>query len=204
MISVHILAYEDVDELELCSPFEVLTSCHRLINGRWGDKPVFRVEIVSDHNATVRCAHGMHVLPDKPMSQAFDADVVIVPGGPGARKEHPSKHLIEYLGKAFDSARIVGAISTGVFLLGKAGAIDNRRVTTHLACCEELARAYPKTYVVQDHRIVSDGTDDSLLLTTCSITSGLDLALTIIDKYEGHETAALAARRIGWSYSKVI
>jgi len=181
-----------------------LTSCRRLVNGHWGDKPVFRVEIVAEHNATVRCAHGMHVLPDKALSHAFDADVVIVPGGPGARKEHPSKQVLEYLGKVFDSARIVGAISSGVFLLGKAGAIDNRRVTTHPACAEELARTYPKTYVVQDHRIVSDGTDDSLLLTTSSITSGLDLGLTIIDKYEGHETAALAARRIGWAYSKVI
>jgi transcriptional regulator GlxA family with amidase domain len=202
MISVHIIVYEDVDEIELCSPFEVLTSCRRLANGRWGTKPVFNVDIVGEHNATVRCAHGMNVLPDKALTRAFDADVVIVPGGPGARREHPSKQMMEYLSKAFDSATIVGAISTGVFLLGKAGTIDNRRVTTHPSCTEELARTYPKAYVVQDHHIVADGTPDNLLLTTSAITSGIELALMIIDKYEGHETAALAARRIGWSHTK--
>src|ERR1035438_5972369 len=128
MVTVHIVIFEDVDEFEVCAPYELLTSCKRLVNGHWGDKPVFRVEIIADHNATVKCAHGLQILPQKAISNAFDADVVIVPGGPGTRKERHSHALLEYLGKAWDTARIISSISSGAFLLGKAGLLDNRRV----------------------------------------------------------------------------
>ena len=84
MKTVDILLYDGVDELDFCGPYETLASCRRLVDGKWSEKPAFHVQTVADKRSTVSCSHGLCVLPDKSLAQAFEADIIIVPGGPGA------------------------------------------------------------------------------------------------------------------------
>lgn len=197
MISVDLLIFDGVDELDFAGPYEVLSSCHKVINGKWSDKPAFHVQVVAEQHSTVRCAHGLNVLPDKPISRALGSDVVIVPGGPGARKELHSDVLREYLTRAHDASDVMASISTGTFMLGNAGLIDGRKVTTHYARCDELAKLFPDAHVQRGQRIVMDNSKGNLW-SSGGISSGIDLALAIITKFEGKETACLAARRIEW------
>jgi len=193
--TVDILLYDGVDELDFCGPYETLASCRRLVDGKWSEKPAFHVQTVADKRSTVSCSHGLCVLPDKSLAQAFEADIIIVPGGPGARRETLPLHVFEFLRSASDTAEIIASVCTGAFILAKAGLGDGHQMTTHTAQVEALAKAYPHVQVVKGARVVNGG---GFLMSSAGMTAGIDLALAIIARYEGKETARLAARRLEW------
>lgn len=196
MRTVDVLLYEGVDELDFCGPYEILASCRRLIDGRWSEKPAFHVQTVADRRATVQCAHKLCVLPDKSLAEAFEADIIIVPGGPTSRKDNLPLHIMEFLRKASDTAEVIASISTGAFILARTGLADGHRITTHASHLETLAKAYPSLNVVRGSRVVSSG---KTIMSSAGISAGLDLALAIIERFEGKETARLAARRLEWN-----
>ncbi len=195
MKSVDILLYDGVDELDFCGPYEALASCRRLQDGKWSEKPAFHVQTVADKRHTVTCSHGLNVMPDKSLAQAFEADIIIVPGGPGARKQTLPLHILEFLRNASDTAEIIASVCTGAFILAKAGLADGCQITTHSAQVEALAKSYPKLQVVKGARVVNGG---GFLMSSAGMTAGIDLALAIIARYEGKETARLAAKRLEW------
>lgn len=195
MRTVDVLLYDGVDELDFCGPYEALASCRRLVDGKWSEKPAFHVQTVADTRATVQCSHGLAVLPDKTLAQAFEADIIIVPGGPGARKDTLPLHIFEFLRSASDTAEIIASVCTGAFILAKAGLVDGRQITTHTAQVDALARQYPQVRVVKGARVVNGG---GYLMSSAGMSAGIDLALAIISRYEGKETARLAARRLEW------
>ncbi len=195
MKTVDVLLFDGVDELDFCGPYEALASCRRLVDGRWSDKPAFHVQTVADGSRTIKCAHGLCVLPDKSLAQAYEADVVIIPGGPGARKETLPLHILEFLTRAADSAEIIASVCTGAFILAQAGLADGHQITTHAAQADTLAKLYPKVHVVKGPRVVASG---KTLMSSAGISAGIDLALAIIARYEGKDTAQFAAKRLEW------
>ena len=196
MRTVDVLLYEGVDELDYCGPYEILASCRRVIDGRWSEKPAFQVQTVADRRATVQCAHKLCILPDKSLAEAFDADIIIVPGGPGSRKDNLPLHVMEFLRKASDTAEVIASVSTGAFILARTGLADGHRMTTHASHLETLAKAYPTIKVMRGSRVVSSG---KTIMSSGGISAGLDLALAIIERFEGKETAKLAAKRLEWT-----
>lgn len=196
MKTVNIILYEGVDELDFCGPFEALASCRRVIGGKWSDKPAFHLETVAEHRATVQGSNGLTVLPDKSLAQAREADIVIVPGGPGARREQLPTRLLEYLQNASETAELIASVGTGAFILARVGLLAKRRVTTHTSQLQTLANMLAGSQVIQGARVVSDGTD---LMSSGGMSAGIDLALAIIARYEGAETTQFAARRLEWN-----
>ena len=134
-------------------------------------------------------------MPDKSLAQAFEADIIIVPGGPGARKEVLPLHIVEFLRNASDTAEVIASVCTGAFILAQSGLADGHQITTHSAQLGTLAKTYPKLHVVKGARVVNGGGN---LMSSAGMTAGIDLALAIIARYEGKETARLAARRLEW------
>ena len=153
------------------------------------------MQTVADKRRTVTCSHGLSIMPDKSLAQAFEADVIIVPGGPGARRDVLPLHLLEFLHSARDTAEIIASVCTGAFILAKAGLADGCQLTTHSAQVGALAKAFPQVHVVKGARVVNGG---GFLMSSAGMTAGIDLALAIIARYEGKETARLAARRLEW------
>ncbi len=196
MRTVDVLLYEGVDELDFCGPYEILASCRRIVDGRWSEKPAFHVQTVADRRATVQCAHKLCVLPDKSLAEAFEADIIIIPGGPGSRKDNLPLHMMEFLRKASDTAEVIASVSTGAYILARTGLADGHRITTHASHLETMAKAYPSIKMVKGSRVVSSG---KTIMSCGGISAGIDLALAIIERFEGKETARLAARRLEWS-----
>ena len=196
MKTVTMLLYEGVDEMDFCGPLEVLASCRKVVDGKRTDKPAFLVETIAARIGSIRCAHGVQVLPDKSVTQALESDIVLVPGGPGARQDSAvSSLLLEYLAKATATAELIASVCTGAFIVARTGIADGRRLATHHAASEELARQYPRIHVVTGQRVVTDGND---LISSAGISAGIDLALAVVERYEGREAARMTARRIEW------
>ena len=196
MKTVTMLLYEGVDEMDFCGPLEVLASCRKVVDGKRTDKPAFLVETIAARIGSIRCAHGVQVLPNKSVTQALESDIVLVPGGPGARQDSAvSSLLLEYLAKATATAELIASVCTGAFIVARTGIADGRRLATHHAASEELARQYPRIHVVTGQRVVTDGND---LISSAGISAGIDLALAVVERYEGREAARMTARRIEW------
>ena len=89
-----------------------------------------------------------------------------------------------------EEVRRVVSVCTGAFLLAEAGLLDGRRSTTHWLRVEEFARRYPQTSVEPDSIFVNDGK----FYTSAGITSGMDLALHLVEADYGAGVALTIAR----------
>lgn len=86
----------------------------------------------------------------------------------------------------------LASICSGALLLAQAGCLDGRHCTTHHTLIADLQALAPRAQVVSDRIFVDDGE----VLTSAGITTGIDLALYLIEQEEGAELAARVARRL--------
>ncbi len=97
-----------------------------------------------------------------------------------------------WLADAAARCRRYGSVCSGAFLLGQAGLLDGRRVTTHWAVAEMLAARYPEARVEPDAICLFDGP----LRTAAGVTAGLDLALALVEEDLGAEIARRVAAQL--------
>jgi transcriptional regulator GlxA family with amidase domain len=98
--------------------------------------------------------------------------------------------LREWVRAMSTRVRRLVSVCTGAFLLAEAGLLDERRATTHWAYCDRLAADYPSVTVEPDRIFLRDGP----ISTSGGITSGIDLALALVEEDWGREQALLLAR----------
>ena len=96
------------------------------------------------------------------------------------------------LGKIATRARRVAGLCTGAFVLADAGLLDGRRATTHWYWAEVLQQRHPLAHVEADRIYIADGP----VWTSAGMTAELDLALALVEKDLGAETARSVARRL--------
>jgi transcriptional regulator GlxA family with amidase domain len=184
---IDIILFDGFDELDAIGPFEVL----RNAEGLGGD---LHAELVGAHGAgTVTASHGTRVVVDRGPSE--DADLLLVPGGgwfvgAGARTEIERGDLPALLARARERGAAVGSVCTGAMILAAAGLVQGRPATTHHAAIEDLRGA--GATIVDGARVVDDGD----LITAGGVTSGLDMALWLVEREAGAEIAARVAADI--------
>jgi transcriptional regulator GlxA family with amidase domain len=100
--------------------------------------------------------------------------------------------LLAQLRRIVPRARRVGSICTGAFLLAAAGLLDGRRATTHWRWCDRLAAEHPGVEVEPDAIFVRDGE----VYTSAGVTTGVDLALAMVEEDLGREAAVAIARHL--------
>lgn len=185
---IEIVVFDGFDELDAIAPFEVLRSAQRYAT----DWDVALVAAAAP--GTVTAAHGL-VLH---LSETLGApDALIVPGGGwGERAERGTwgevqrGELPARIAELAPSCAWVASVCTGAMLLSAAGLTAGRRATTHHGAHGDLAAA--GAHVIADARVVDDGD----LLTAGGVTSGLDLALWIVEREAGATIADRVAEQI--------
>ncbi|QQC93079.1 DJ-1/PfpI family protein [Streptomyces alfalfae] len=179
MTTYGILLFDTAQELDFAGPWEVFTTSSRLRDDM--DDAV----LVAERSGPVRCSQGMRVLPDHTLDDHPPLDVVLVPGGSGAREVEPhNARLTGWLaGTAAHAVWTVG-VCTGAFLLHAAGPARSRRVATHRQYEQALEERGDVT-VVRDARYVVDGD----LLTSQGVSAGIDCALWLVGRLHGRAHA---------------
>jgi transcriptional regulator GlxA family with amidase domain len=178
-LRVQILLYEGVEELDSVAPFDVLS-----IAANMGG--AIRTTLVSTNKPTmVTASRGLRIEVPRGWSPQ-DADVLIVPGG--MRHDQPGSGMHRLLAdKAFirrlaDVEAIMVGVCTGVMALSAAGFTRGRPATTHSDTKAALAAQGAK---VVNARVVDDGD----LVTCGGITSGLDAAVWLVERFLGAQFA---------------
>jgi transcriptional regulator GlxA family with amidase domain len=100
--------------------------------------------------------------------------------------------LRRWLQRIAPCAKRYGSVCTGAFVLAAAGLLDGKRVATHWASCGKLAQRYPALSVDADALYVIDGK----VWTSAGVTTGIDMALALVEADLGAATANLIARHL--------
>lgn len=169
--TVSVLVFDDVEVLDFCGPFEVFS----VAGVREGTKP-FAVNLVAESTGVVTARNGLRVLPDHTLAEAPPSDIVVVPGGPGARPASHSVALADWLRERSAAGATILSVCTGALILGRAGLLDGMLVTTHHGALDELRAVAPratvdpsKRYHVHERMVVAAG-----------VASGIDGALELV------------------------
>ena len=98
--------------------------------------------------------------------------------------------LLNWLIAQQNRVRRVASICIGAFLLGQAGYLTGREVVTHWRWCDHLAQHFPDAKVKTDPIYVRDGP----VWTSAGVTTGIDMAIAMIEQDLGREQALAVAR----------
>jgi transcriptional regulator GlxA family with amidase domain len=186
LLKVGILLFNDVEVLDFAGPFEVFS----LAEKPRGQK-VFEVRTVSQQGAVITACGGLRVLPDCSFETAPRFDILIVPGGVGARAtEVHNPAVIEWIKAQAQSVQLLASVCTGAFLLAEAGLLNGLAATTHWAHTEDLAAAYPAIEVRPGVKFVDQGK----IITSGGISSGINMSLYFLRKLLGRDAALAIAK----------
>jgi len=189
-----IAAFPDVQVLDVTGPLEVFGRTARLLieNGRRTDL-AYKVELAGPQAGPLVTSTGLRLVADLAYREVKSGiDTLLVAGGRGAQAAARDKSLLSCLKRAAPRVRRIGSVCTGTFVLAAAGLLDGRRATTHWAWCDQLAKQYPEVAVDPKPIFVRDGH----IYTSAGVTTGMDLALALVEEDHGHEIALQVARQL--------
>jgi transcriptional regulator GlxA family with amidase domain len=189
-VRVAIVMYPGVDDLDVFGPFEVL------VNAAQGGAPI-EVELVGAHDAQpVRTSHGAMIVPRRALVACSEATALVVPGGGwndrashGAWAEARRGDLPAVIAERHAGATLIASVCTGAGLVAAAGILGGRAVTTHHAARREVSASGAR---VLEARVVDDGD----IVSAGGVTSGLDLALHLVERWFGAPLAEEIATEI--------
>ena len=187
--AVHLVLFEGVQSLDVTGPLEVFAGANQWQRAQ-GREPAYTLTTASLGGAAVRTSSGLQITPDRDLSTLDPPDLLVVPGGQGTRQ--PSRALIDWLAKHGPAAARIASVCTGAFLLAEAGLLAGRRATTHWSYCDVLAERFPDIQVESDPIYILDGD----LATSAGVTSGIDLALALVEQHLGRAAALDIARHL--------
>jgi transcriptional regulator GlxA family with amidase domain len=114
-------------------------------------------------------------------------------GGDGAIREAvQDRRLARWLRSATAVVRRLTSVCSGAFILAAAGLLEGRRAATHWSACERLARLFPNVKVDANAIFVKDGN----VWTSAGVTTGIDMALALVDEDFGPRVADAVAARL--------
>jgi transcriptional regulator GlxA family with amidase domain len=145
----------------------------------------FETFTVSETRTPIRTA-GMTIVPQYTFQDAPDADIVVV----GAQRGDDEQYL-GYLRRMNARGKLLLSVCTGVSKLAKAGLLDGREATSHHDYIDQFQERFPRVHFVRDRAYVRSA---PMIFTAAGETSGIELALHIVELYYDHDVAVKTAR----------
>ncbi|SHF32420.1 transcriptional regulator, AraC family with amidase-like domain [Microbulbifer donghaiensis] len=186
--------YPGAQCLDITGPLEVFALANRQLRDdglRIDD--VYEIELLAAAAGPVAMSSGIKLIADQSYREAGDMDTLLVCGGTdeSAVAQRANGDLTDWLRSRAQRVRRFGSICSGALILAGAGLLDGRRATTHWMDVPEL-QGFPDIEVDPDAIYVRDGH----VYTSAGITSGIDLALAMVEEDCGRRLALKVARRL--------
>jgi len=187
--AVAIVVYEGVQALDVAGPMDVFSEANTFLDA--GDR--YETALIASHRGVLRASNGMRLVADLTFEEATRGfDIILVAGAPTPPLTPPEAPVVQWMRGLPSRSSVYGSICTGAFLLGYAGLLDGRRVTTHWQDAQALAARFPQARVEPDLIHVRDGA----LITAAGVTAGIDLGLALVGERHGAQTSLKVAKRL--------
>lgn len=185
---IGLLVFEGVEELDAVGPWEVLAAW-TLLHPEDG----WAVSCLSvECTPTVMAAKGMVLGAHHALGDAPPLDVLIHPGGPGARRLLADEDHLRWVRRQRASVPLLTSVCSGSLVYAAAGLLVGRRATTHWASLNQLSEIDPTILTDVDARFVDDGD----MITCAGVSAGIDMALYLVERLAGTARADEVRREI--------
>lgn len=187
---LQVLLFDDVEELDAIGPWEVLRFWQRLSCN------VIEVTTVGWRGEAVRCALGLHLLPDAALSSTRLPDVLVHPGGPGTVALLDDQAHLRWVRDLSAGGALMASVCTGAQVFAAAGILDGHTATTHWRALDQLADDHPEIAVRRGVRWVDDGN----VVSSAGVAAGIDMALHLVARLESESMALQVASAMEYSW----
>jgi transcriptional regulator GlxA family with amidase domain len=186
-----IFVFDDVTELDFCGPFEVFAGA-----GRREGEGYFNVYTVAEKPGPIVGGKGLSVNPAYTFANCPKPDILLIPGGRGARREMNNPAALDWIRGQYDSLELMLSVCTGALVLAKAGLLEGLAATTHFRAVEELRAVAPNTTLRPEERYIDNGK----IILSAGVSAGIDMSLYVIARLYGADKAAETAQHIQYDY----
>lgn len=175
---------EGVTVIDFAGPWEVFQDVMVSDRGKDMDEQMpFELFTVSEKTEPITGSAGLKLVPDHSFDSAPQPKVIVVPAQRGSQALHA------WLRKMSTSTDVIMSVCTGAFQVAKAGLLTGKEATTHHDFFDQFAKSFPDITLKRGLRFV----ENEKISTAGGLTSGIDLALRVVDRYFGREVAQTTA-----------
>lgn len=189
---IGVLLFDGFNLLDIAGPLEVFAVAKEL------GSVDYRIVLIGQEQKAYQSESGIKVVSDASINSDINIDTLIIPGGQGARDTRVAGEHHPWLVGQLDTCRRVVSVCTGAFLLASTGALDHKRATTHWNFILDFRKLYPKIEVVEDELYVDHGN----IATSAGISSGIDLALALVESDCGTDLALSVSKFLVLHYRR--
>ena len=182
------LVFPGFEQLDLYGPLEMF--------GLLGERVA--LTLVAETPGPVASGGGPRSLAEAGLDDAGPYDLVLVPGGPGTRREVDNPALAAWIARQAETAEVLASVCTGAALLARAGVLDGRRATTNKRAWAWATAQGPGVAWQPKARWVQDGR----LWTSSGVAAGIDMALALIGALYGTPLAEEVAAHAEYDWHR--
>jgi putative intracellular protease/amidase/YHS domain-containing protein len=179
-IPVAFLISEGAVVIDFCGPWEVFERVY--LPDRKHD--AFSLYTVAETAAAITASGGLKITPNYTIANAPAPKVIVIPAQSPA-----SEATKNWIRNATKSTDVTMSVCTGAFVLASTGLLSGKSATTHHGAYVDLAMQFPDIHVQRGARFVESGN----LATAGGLTSGIDLAFRVVERYFGRDVASQTA-----------
>lgn len=179
--------FDGITALDLVGPMEAFGSVMDANGVRQYELLTFaknRREITAENSLVIK--------PSELLAHVDKLDTVVIPGGAGLREGTTAACIANWLALNIKRVRRIASICTGIYGVAPSGLLDGREVTTHWRFARDVQARFPRLKVNAASIFLVDGK----FYTSAGITSGIDLALALIEEDFGKSVALGVAREL--------
>lgn len=166
---------KDAEVLDFCGPLEVFAGATTK-----DGKPLFAPYMVAGTNDPVTVGGGMKVLPNHTYKTAPPPKVIVIPAMDFSGEP---QEMFDWIRMASKSTDVTMSVCNGAFVLAKTGLLSGKSATAHHGGFFRFAAMYPDVPLKRGARFVEEGN----IALAGGISSGIDLALRVVERYVGKE-----------------
>ena len=176
--------------IDFCGPWEVFQDT----NKPGTRESLFDLYTVAETTKPIRATGGLQIVPDYTFDNAPVPKLAVIPAQRGQ-----TQSMLDYIRRVTKTTDLTMSICTGMKVLANTGLLSGRAATTHHNAYTAFAASYPDIQIKQGARFIEDGN----LASSGGLSSGIDLALHVVERYFGREVATATAYQMeyqggGW------
>ncbi|KAJ8515477.1 hypothetical protein ONZ45_g7088 [Pleurotus djamor] len=137
----------------------------------------------------VNQSSGPPLVPSRTYDEANEQyDILLIPGGAGARPGVVPDVLLEFIKRQEAGAQFILTVCTGSWILAGTGLLRGKRATSNKSVFKDVVEATKGDgieWIAKARYIVND---DKKIWTSSGVTAGMDMASAFLDYLVGKET----------------
>lgn len=192
--NIAVVGFEGAEVLDIVGPLEVFAIASMLLKDQSDEMtPAYNLSVLARKKGIFSTFSGVKLVADHSWRNFTQPlDTLFIAGGPDVSALAHDRHFIGWVRSMEKKVRRLSSVCTGSLVLAHAGLLRGRRATTHWLFLKEMQCSFPEITVDSDALYIRDGH----IATSAGITSGMDLALALVEEDHGKKLSLEVARML--------